>query len=89
MTTTHSITVRKLPAGVARAVQDRARKHGTSLGRAAAELLAEATGNAPRPEAPQRFDDLDEFAGSWSAREARSFERELIAGRAIDPEDWR
>ncbi len=87
------LTVRNIPTDVADAIARRARESGTSMNRAAIELLRAAV--APRrrerrgPSTPTRHDDLDELVGAWSERDADEFDAALHAQRRIHPKDWR
>jgi plasmid stability protein len=80
-----AITLRNLPAPVARAVREHAARYHISLNKAVIQLLEGALGGAPRP----RRDDLARLAGSWSAQTARHAERKLAELRTIDEADWR
>jgi hypothetical protein len=82
------ITLRGVPPAVERVIRRRASEKGTSLNRAAIELLERGTGIGPR-KTGARYHDLDELAGAWSAEEAKAFEKALDAQRAIDEEVWR
>lgn len=82
-----AITLRNLPAPVARAVREHAARYHISLNKAVIQLLegaVEARGGAR----PVR-DDLAHLAGSWSPKTARDAERRLAALRKLDPADWR
>ncbi|MDP2366589.1 MAG: hypothetical protein Q8M94_22775 [Ignavibacteria bacterium] len=37
----------------------------------------------------KRFDDLDALAGTWSEKEARSFERDTAAFAEVDAALWK
>jgi hypothetical protein len=52
--------------------------------RAVIRLLEERLGLSRTAPEPQPH-DLDDLAGSWSAHEARVFDRSLAAQRVIDP----
>lgn len=82
------ITVRNLPKELARLVRHRAARDRTSLNRALISVLEESLG-ASRRSSDVLHHDLDDLAGSWTAADARRFERELAAQRAVDPELWR
>ncbi|MEX2049037.1 MAG: hypothetical protein WEB90_05625 [Gemmatimonadota bacterium] len=49
-------------------------------------LLRAATGLSSRQH--ERYQDLDELAGTWTDAEADEFERRLAEQRAIDPDLW-
>ncbi len=81
----NAITVRKLPAAVARAVQEKARRERLSLNKAAVRLLEEATG-AEKGRDRVRHHDLDRFFGTWTKQEADAFDAALREQRQIEPE---
>lgn len=82
------ITVRNLPKELARLVRRRAAAERISLNRALISLLDERLGASAR-EREVLHHHLDDLAGSWTPKEARRFERELAAQRAIEPELWK
>jgi hypothetical protein len=86
-----AITVRDLPAPVARAVRRKAQKDRSSVNRAVVRLLEEATGQHRPPEPPGTggHDDLDDFSGRWSKKEADAFDAYLREQRKVDPEMWK
>ncbi len=81
-----ALTLRHLSPELARAIERKAREAGTSLSGAVLALLEQATGLS-RKRKPLNH-DLDRFFGSWSAEEARSFDRALSRQRQIDRELW-
>jgi hypothetical protein len=85
---TGAITLRNLPAPVARAVREHAARYHISLNKAVIQLLEGAlvAGGRARPGAD---DDLAGLAGAWSPRTARDAERRLAELRKVDPADWR
>ena len=82
-----AITLRNLPAEVARLVQRRAREKRTSLNKEIIELLEERSGTV-RKRSRVLYDDLDHLAGSWTREEAAAFEQVLKEQRTIDPDVW-
>lgn len=82
------ITIRSIDPKLRAAIEREARRRGQSLNRTVLALLGEATGTRPNPE-PETFDDLDELAGTWSAREARRFDKAIGAQRQVDQNLWR
>jgi hypothetical protein len=80
------ITLRNVPADVARAIEDKARRERLSLNKAVVRLLEEAV--APARGALAAHHDLDRFFGAWTKKDARTFDRTLRRQRAIDPEMW-
>ena len=82
------ITLRNLPAPLARAVRERAAKYRVSLNKAVIQLLEESFGGSG-PGSGHVHDDLDHLIGSWTLRQARAAERLLAEQRRIDPEMWK
>jgi hypothetical protein len=83
-----AVTLRKLPAKLAKAIRQEANRKGTSINKAVISLLE----NRPTGRSKNRsavHDDLDTLAGSWSKKEAADFDKALAAQRTIDPELWK
>jgi plasmid stability protein len=81
------ITLRHLPAPLARAVRERAARYHISLNQAVIQLLDAAQGpegTAP----PPTYRDLDHLIGAWTRPQARAAERLLAEQRRIDQEMW-
>jgi Antitoxin FitA-like, ribbon-helix-helix len=89
--TVNAITLRNLPAAVARAVKQKATKEGLSLNKAVVRLLEEATGQRKEegPGRPVAHHDLDHLFGTWSEAEYDGFMEALREQRQVDPEMWR
>lgn len=83
-----AITLRNIPADVARAVERRASREGQSLNKAVLELVAEGAGLKNRAR-KVRHTDLDSLFGTWSKRQADAFDRQLRELRTVDPEVWK
>jgi hypothetical protein len=83
-----AITVRNMPAAVAKAVREKARRERVSLNKAVVRLLEEATGIARRKEKIIHR-DLDHLSGTWSQAEYDAFMAELREQRQVDPEMWK
>ena len=81
------ITLRHLPAPLARAVRERAARYHISLNKAVIQLLEEAQGTAGASPPPTHH-DLDHLIGAWTRPQARAAERLLAQQRRIDPEMW-
>ena len=80
-----------MPADLEKRIEAMAREENASVAQTVIRLLLRATGlrDSPGPgEEPQRHHDLDALAGSWSAEEAKEFERALAEQRRIDPDIW-
>jgi phosphopantetheinyl transferase (holo-ACP synthase) len=82
------VTLRKLPAKLAKAIRQEANRKGTSINKAVISLLE----NRATVRSKNRLtlhEDLDSLAGSWSKKEAADFDKALAAQRTIDPELWK
>lgn len=79
-----AITVRDIPEPLAKRIQERAKRTGTSLNRTVIEMLDERTSDKSR--GPYR--DLDHLAGTWSPEEWKDFQGTLSEQRRIEPEQW-
>ena len=82
------ITLRNLPAPLARAVRERAARFRVSLNKAVIQLLEESLAGSG-PGSGRVHDDLDHLIGSWTRQQARAAERLLAEQRRIDPEMWK
>ena len=83
-----AITLRNIPADVARAVERRASRESQSLNKAVLELVAEGAGLKNRAR-KVRHTDLDSLFGTWSKKQADAFDRQLRELRTVDPEVWK
>lgn len=79
-----ALTLRRLRPELARAIERKAYEAGTSLSGAVVALIEQATGLA-KPRKPGHR-DFDRFAGSWTAEQAREFDKSLIRQRTIEKE---
>ena len=77
-----TISLRKLPEDVEKAILETSRREGISLNKATLRLLEE------RLHKPARNSDFEEFFGTWSGAEADAFDAALAGMRQIDPADW-
>jgi hypothetical protein len=83
-----AVTLRKLPAKLAKAIRQEASRKGTSINKAVISLL-ETRAMVRSRDRLAVHDDLDNLAGSWSKKEAADFDKALAAQRTIDPELWK
>jgi plasmid stability protein len=83
-----TITIRNIPPPIERAIRQRARARKTSANKAVIGLLDDRLGSSVSEPAAE-YHDLDELAGVWSEREARSFDESLARQRALDKELWK
>lgn len=85
-----AITLRNLPAEIAKTIQRRAKEKKTSVNKAVIELLEESVGGkAPKKKEKARYHDLDHLIGTWTKEEAEEFEKLLAEQRTIDPKLWK
>lgn len=77
-------TIRNLPAGLDRAIRDRARTENKSLNDVTIDALMRAFGLSGATLPPQR--DLTEIAGSWE--DDPRLTAALEEQRRVDPELW-
>ena len=83
------LTIR-FDAELDRELRARARADGVSLNQAAIALLRRATGLTVETHNPRAIGDaLDHLAGTWTASEAKAFERATRALEQLDDELWR
>lgn len=83
-----AITLRNIPREVQKAIRAKARSKRISVNRAVIELLRERIGILEDSK-KNLYNDLDSLAGSWSAKEAKAFEKTLARARRTDPELWK
>jgi hypothetical protein len=81
-----ALTLRNLRPELARAIERKAQVSGTSLSGAVVALLEQAAGLSK----PRRTEhhDFDRFAGSWTAGQAREFDKAPARSRVVDKELW-
>jgi hypothetical protein len=83
------ITVRNLPAHVARELRERAKREHSSLNGTVIRMLEERLGaTSPSTRTTPRR-DLSFLSGTWTKREAEAFDRTLARQRIIDKELWK
>lgn len=83
------LTVRGVNDDLHRALKKEADRRGTSMNRVVLALLKEAMGVPNGASHYQTlFDDLDHLAGTWSPKEAETFEEALSQQRTIDEKLW-
>jgi hypothetical protein len=83
-----AVTLRKLPAKLAKAIRQEANRKRTSINKAVISLLE----NRAMTRTKNRLvvhDDLDNLTESSSKKEAADFDKALAAQRTIDPELWK
>lgn len=80
------LTVRKLPADLAKALERDKKRRGTSLNQTVIELLAQSLGIDPSAE---RSNGLKRLAGTWTDRQLKSSTKAISTTESIDEELWR
>jgi hypothetical protein len=83
------VTLRNLPPELAHLIRKIAEEKRISVNKAVIGLLEERVGGRGKRKGRTRHHDLDALAGSWTKREAESFDRTLSRQRAIDPDLWK
>lgn len=80
------LTIREIPADLARALEREKKRRGLSLNQTLKDLLRRALG-LERGSAPPD-NGLGRFAGTWSEAELEEFERNTRLFESVDPELW-
>ncbi len=78
------LTIRHVPADLARALDEEKRRRGNSLNRTVLELLAQALGLSTG----RRTNGLRDLAGRWTNEELAEFEQAVALTEQIDEELW-
>ncbi len=84
-----AITLRNIPAEVAKAIEHKAKESHASMNRAVVLLLEERLGIGAAKKKERVYHDLDHLIGTWSKEEADAFDKSLREQRKIDPEMWK
>ncbi len=82
------LTVRGLGDELAQAIQRLANREGTSLNRAAVQLMRRGAGLADGQGADTVGSSLDHLIGTWSCAEADEIEQALRDFETIDENVW-
>ncbi len=80
------LTIRNVPAELARRLDEERRARGRSLNQTVLELLAQAVGLGS---AGRRSNGLGSLAGSWTPEELAEVEAALEITEEVDEELWR
>lgn len=84
-----NMSVRGLDDKLVAALKNKARREATSVNAMTVRLLEEATGlRGPRGEPAIVHHDLDALAGTWSARDEKSFSSAIKSLSEVDPGIW-
>jgi hypothetical protein len=81
------LTVRRVPPSLASALSRERKRRKSSLNSTVIGLLSDALGVPATPE--PRSNGLAKLARTWSARDAKNFDRATAATRTIDKDLWR
>lgn len=84
-----TMSIRGLDNKALSRLKRQAEREGSSLNGLVVRLLQDKVGAPGKPRLPQKFDDLDELAGSWTSQQVRSFERSTAAFSEVDPALWK
>ena len=79
------LTIRNVPADLARRLEEEKRARGRSLNQTVLDLLSQAVGLGRG----RRSNGLAQLAGTWGAEEHEAFERAVAETEQIDEELWR
>lgn len=80
-----NLSIRGLDQKIVERLKRQAKREGRSLNSLVVKLLQ---GDSPAAPGPKKFDDLDALAGTWTAAQARQFERDTSAFSEVDPALW-
>ncbi len=80
-----TITLRNLPPELLKRLRRKADKEGESLSKTILRILEESLG-IRRTREPELHHELDALFGSWTKKEAQTFDRALAEQREIDTE---
>jgi plasmid stability protein len=81
-----SLTIKELDSRVLDRLRSQAKKRGTSLNGLVKEILQSSVGLAP---GVKTFSDFAGLAGTWTAKDAKEFEKSTRRFEKIDPELWK
>lgn len=84
-----TMSIRNLDPKVLAGLKRRAAREGSSVNALVVQILQSDAGLRPRAQAPERHEDLDALAGTWSAQDARAFERATAPFSTVDPSLWK
>lgn len=82
------LTIRGIDDSLEQSLRALAQRQGTSLNRAALQLLRRGAGLDESQEAPTVGRSLDAFIGTWSSEQAEEMETALAVFEQIDEALW-
>lgn len=83
-----SMSIRGLDEHALARLKKQAEREGGSLNSLVLRLL-QGTSPSVSPEPLEKFDDLDDLAGTWSEQEALAFQRHTLAFAEVDVALWK
>lgn len=84
--TVKHLTIRNIPARVAKELEKEKRRRGQSINQTVIDLLSQGLGVGP---GEVRRNGLARFAGTWSAEDLRRFEVATAPLEEVDEDLWR
>jgi hypothetical protein len=88
MTAPRQITLRTSDRRLPAALKREAARRGVSVNQLAVELLRRGLGLESARPVPERFDDLDALAGTWTREQACELDSAVAAQRQVDDKLW-
>jgi len=79
------LTLRAIPENVERMLREISRTNRTIINRTAIELMKKALGIS---DSPRKKRNVSALAGTWTAKEAEEFEKNIAIFETIDREVW-
>lgn len=83
-----TMSIRGLDDKVLARLRSQAEREGCSLNSFVLHLLQD-TGTPVQSNVLKTFDDLNDLVGTWSAKEARDFERNTAPFATVDAAPWK
>lgn len=84
-----TMSIRGLDDKVLSRLKRQAQREGASVNSLVLRILHDEGATRPSASRLQPRRDLSALAGTWTAREAREFERATAPFREVDPELWK
>ena len=82
-----TLTIRGIDEKLAGAIKKESKKRKSSINMTALKILKRAVGISEDP-VFKKYDDLDQLAGTWTARAEKDFIKRTREFRKIDKEIW-
>ncbi len=84
-----TMSIRGLDDKTLSQLKRQAERERSSLNGLVVRLLQDKISAHGKPRLSQKFDDLDELAGTWTSQQVRSFERDTAAFAKVDSTLWK